>query len=226
MCLDWTVIQGSLKHVSASMNYIWGVDAANRVYMAVRSNNPQLKLIPEEMVQVNAGDEEVWGVSPTGGLYKMPVDGSSETWTHVRDDMKYISASGNGYIWGVTSIMGIVNCKKPCTTDWVDVEGTFKQVNGGQEFVYGISNTSQIYSKPLDGIGPWRSIDGSLFKDVTASGFDEIFAVDNENQLFRCRKPCESNHWEQMAGEMVQCDATFEELICVNPSNVILSFPI
>ena len=71
-------------------------------------------------MQVDANDDEVWGVASDYTIWKRPVDGSG-SWQKVPGGLKHVSASGNGYIWGVSHDDNIYKCKKPCNGAWQQV---------------------------------------------------------------------------------------------------------
>ena len=50
---------------------------------------------------------------------------------------------------------------------------------------------------------------------VTASGTDEVFGIDADHLVYRCKKPC-IGEWEKIGGTLKQCDATFNGLFGVN----------
>ena len=150
------------------------------------------------------------------------MDGSG-SWTHIPGKLKHVSASGNGYIWGVNSHDRIYKCKKPCTGRWEGVDGRLKQIDGGYAYVYGVNAHNAIFARPVDGSGAWRHIPGSL-KHVTASGKDDIFGVNKHDQIWRCDKPCVGD-WELIEGALAQCDATFNGLFGVNKDCAIYRRP-
>ena len=120
----WQQIPGRLKHVTASVNYVWGVDTADKIYRCAKpctgSNWVQVDGL---LKQIDAGDEEVWGVNAADQIWKRPVDGSG-SWQQIGGLLKHVSASGNGYIWGVNSDDIVFKSKKPCTTGgWITVDG-------------------------------------------------------------------------------------------------------
>ena len=97
-------------------------------------------------------------------------------------------------------------------SNWQNVPGRLKQIDGGYGYVYGVNSGNAIYTRPVDGSGTWRRIPGSL-KHVTASGRNEIFGVNNNNNLYRCKKPC-IGEWELVDDVyMTQCDATFDSFV-------------
>jgi hypothetical protein len=111
-----------------------------------------------------------------------------------------VTASRNGYIWGVNSHDAIFKCKKPCNGRWIHVPGHLKQIDGGQAYVYGVNKFDYIFARPVDGRGEWRHIPRKL-KHVTGSGIlkSEIFGVNKADDIFRCPKPC-IGEWEHIPG--------------------------
>ena len=132
--------------------YIWAISWENETYMlcsrtGVRpscGNNDQLLIDSElPLVHIEAGDEEVWVVSATKHIFKRPVDGGGE-WSIVPGEMRYISASGNEHVWGIAPNDSLYVCAKPCTGCWQYVGGSFKQVDGGNNSVIGVTTDGSI----------------------------------------------------------------------------------
>ena len=200
----------TLKYVTTSVNYLWGVNARNQIFICPRPCR-RWRQIPGGLKQIDAGDEEVWGVNNAGQIFKRRVDGKG-SWIRIPGRLKHVSASGNGYIWGINLADHIYKCKKPCKGAWQRVSGSLKQIDGGQDYVYGVDRHDNIYTRPVDGSKGWRRIPGKL-KHITASGRVEVFGVNRANQLFRCKKPC-IGEWEHMDNvNMLQCDATFDSFV-------------
>ena len=217
----WNVIPGRLNQITASINYFWGVTNKGAIYMCPRPFTGGWRCISGNLAQVDASDEEVWGVY-RGSIWKRRVDSGDYNWINVGGSLKHVSASGNGYIWGVNANDDIYKCKKPCKGAWVHVEGKLKQIDGGQEDVYGVNSNNDIYTRPEDGSGSWRQIPGKL-KYVTASGIYEVFGVDPNDHLWHCKKPCNGN-WEIMPGVLKQIDAAFQEIVGVTEGGIIKSY--
>ena len=98
----WQQIPGKLKHVSISKNYIWGVNSADHIYMRGFPivDGSEWKKIDGGLTQLDTNEYEVWGVNARGGIYRRPIDGSG-AWQYVGGVLKYVFASGHGWIWGV-----------------------------------------------------------------------------------------------------------------------------
>ncbi len=201
----------TMKHVSAGPGYFWGVTTSDEIH---RCDNPCKKWtkIDGKLMQIDVGENEVWGVTSGHAIFKRPADGSGK-WIRIPGALKHVSASGNGYVWGVNKPGQVFKCKKPCSGKWIRVDGGLKQIDGGHKYVYGVNNGNQVYSRPIDGSGKWRNIPGSL-KHISASGSDSVFGVTKSNEIFRCPKPC-IGQWERMEGRLSQCDATFNAVLGV-----------
>ena len=191
--------------MTASVNYIWGVNNNDHIFICDNPCNGNWRQIAGGLKQIDAGDMEVWGVSSADDIFKRPVDGSG-AWTQVGGKLKHVSASGNGWIWGVNSADQIYKCKKPCNGAWIRVDGGLKQIDGGEKYVYGVNSNDDIFARKVDGSGGWRHIPGKL-SHISASGSDEVFGVNSAGVIYRCKKPCVSTEWEVMLGGLKQCDA-------------------
>ena len=77
---------------------------------------------------------------------------------------------------------------------WQRVPGALRQIDGGQERVYGVNAGGNVYTRNVDGSGSWRHIPGRRMKQITASGVHEVFAVDANKKLYRCQEIDAGNH--------------------------------
>lgn len=227
----WSNIPGGLTGVSGSLNYIWGV-YGSKIYMCQRPCTGSWKLVNGGLVQVDVDDMEVWGVASDNTIWKRPIDdASTKSWQRVPGLLTHVSASGNGYVWAVNKYDHILKCKKPCSGLWIPVPGLLTQIDGGQRAVYGVNRQNNIYTRPVDGSGQWRLIPSppGKTKYITASGVNEVYALNDQDQIFRCTKPC-VGEWIQLDhnGRLRQCDATVDALFGVNSAHSIWkkSFPL
>jgi len=113
------------------------------------------------------------------------VDGTGR-WILLPGRLTHVSASGNGYIWGVNKYDQIYKCKKPCSGSWEKVNGLLKQLDAGQGYVYGVNANKDIFSRPVDGSGAWKHIPGKL-KHITGSGMYYVFGVNDNDQIYTGR---------------------------------------
>ena len=109
--------------------------------------------IPHEMsnlTQIEADNEDVWGVNSNNKVFKRPVNGSGE-WSSIPGEMRYISASGNAHVWGIAPNNSLYVCEKPCTGCWQYVGGSFQQIDGGNNAVIGVTTDESILFMSLEG---------------------------------------------------------------------------
>ena len=220
---EWIKIPGSLKHITASINYLWGVNSNDDIFMCARPCTGGWVQIPGKLKQIDAGDMEVWGVTSNDDIFKRAVDGSG-IWQHVGGKLRQVSASGNGYIWGVNLEKKAYKCKKPCKGHWEFVADFKKQADGGFVYVYAIGTNSLIYHRAIDGSGFWSRIPGNL-KWITSSGIDELFGVNSADEIWRCKEPC-GGEWKRISGGKKQVDAAVDVLVGVNKDNNIWKMPL
>ena len=218
---QWTEISGGLKHISSSVNYLWGVDSNDKIYRCTRPCTGNWVNIAGGLMQVDVSDIEVWGVTSANHIYKRSIDAGG-SWVKVNGLLKHVSASGNGYIWGVNSGDYIYKCKKPCNGAWINVPGRLKQIDGGEKYVYGVNSGNTVYSRPVDGSGGWFAVPGKKMQYVSV-GHDEVFGIDEDSDVYRCKIPCIGN-WEEMAfdeGSMGEIDATIDGVFGVSTGGTI-----
>ena len=151
------------------------------------------------------------------------MDGSGG-WKGIGGRLKHVSASGNGYVWGVNNDGQIFKCKKPCTGQWKRIGGALKQIDGGYAYVYGVNNGGNVYSMPIHGSKGWRHVPAPVkMNHVTASGDDEIFATSQQGDVYRCKKPCIGD-WEKMStnyNKLSKCDASFDAIFAVTSGGAV-----
>ena len=212
----------NLKQVSASDNYVWGVNSYNHIYRCHKPcTGENWEQIPGTLNQLDIDNNEVWGVTTTHTIFKRPIElgAGDDLWIPIPGLLKQVSASGSGYIWGVTTTDNIFKCRKPCNGEWELVDGLLKQVDAGPICVYGVNSWDNIFARPVDGSGSWRHIPGSL-KEVTWAG-DYLYGVNAGNEVLRCALPCYHGNWEKVPGELHQCDGCNEALYGVDAYGAI-----
>ena len=213
----WKQIPGSLKHITATLNYVWGVNNTGDVLMCVRPCSGGWIHVPGKFKQVDADEMEVWGVTCDNRIYKRPVNGNG-SWVQVYGLLTHVSASGNGYIWGVNdNIVGPTNniyrCKKPCAGDWEEVEGNMRQIDGGFVHVCAVNDIDGIYEMYVDDIRYWYEIPGKLH--YITPGKNTVFGVNSASQFYHCSMPC-FGEWVLDGGSLIQVDAAVDAVFGVN----------
>ena len=137
--------------VSSDGTYAWAVSTMDRVYMCTSQecNGQNFNWISVDnktkLVHIEVGDEEVWGVNATYYIFKRPVNGSGE-WRSVPGEMRYISASGYRYVWGIAPNDSLYNCEIPCDNgEWQYIGDNFRLVDTTRNYVVGYSTDSTAF---------------------------------------------------------------------------------
>jgi hypothetical protein len=201
---NWKQVPGGLKNVSASGNgYVWGVNKNNSIYTCKKPCDGNWRWINGSLEQVSGDENNIWGVNKNNNIYKRPVNGSGN-WKQVPGGLKNVSASGKGYVWGVNKNNTIYKCKKPCDGNWIQTDGTLVQVSGDENNIWGLNNL--IWKRPIDGTGYWTNVSSGItggLKNISASGKDYVVGVNNNNNIYKCKKPCNGN-WIKTNGGLEQ----------------------
>ncbi len=204
-----------LKSVSTSINYYWGVNAKDEIFVCEKPCKTWKK-IAGGLTQVDVSDSEVWGVNSAGAIYKRPADGSG-TWVNVPGALTHVSASGNGYIWGVNKNDDIYLCKKPCSggSPWKQIGGKLRQIDGGEQYVFGSNAGMNVYRRAVDGSGDqWKLISQKKLKYVSV-GVGMVFGVDKDGNIWQCTLPCDSGDWVEIESclEVDTVEAAYGEIV-------------
>lgn len=215
-------IFGALVQITASPNYLWGVNKYDQIWKCTRPCSGAWEYVSGALVQVDASDDEVWGVNDDGDVFKRPVDGSG-SWVLIASKfLQHVSASGNGYIWGIDKDTKIYKCKKPCSGDFEAVDGSLKQIDGGERYVFGVNSVNQVYYRPVDGSESWSRVGTQLLQYVTASSPVNVYGVDTANYVYSCEQPCSSGNFQLISGiSLNQVDGTFDAYVGVDISDDI-----
>ena len=134
--------------------YIWGLSTINELFMCRGSDVNNCVAIDNEtrLVHIEVGDEEVWGVNATNHILKRPVNGSGE-WRSVPGEMRYISASGYRYVWGIAPNDSLYNCEMPCDHgEWQYIGEDYKQIEASRNYVFGVETNNAIVSFSQRGV--------------------------------------------------------------------------
>ena len=102
--------------------------------------------------------------------------------------------------------------------------GSLKQIDVGDEEVWGVNTRNQVFKRPADGSGHWQCLTGSL-KHVSASGNGYIWGVSARDHIYKCKKPC-FGRWVLVSGRLKQIDAGHDYVYGVNSGNSIFALPV
>ena len=222
-----------LKHITASINYIWGVTKADKIYVCPQPcTTGKWKHIPGHLRQIDAGDHEVWGVNRNNYIYKRRVDGGGG-WSGVSGRAKDISASGNGYVFVVGTDSYLYHCKKPCYGSWTKETGKYtsnlKRVDAGYKYVYVLNKYNYVYYRAISGT-KWYS--AGTMSEISV-GANYVYGIKN-NKLYRCSMPCRySFSWRLMKyslcfknEKMLDIEASVNSLVVIGSQHGVLRQPL
>ena len=142
-------------------------------------------------------------------------------------DLKNISASGDKYLWAVNNQNTVYMYNKPFSNNWVTKEGKMTRISGGSDGkLWGISEkTGWLFNRNINGTGSWSWVGNKSFKDVTNSGSEYVWMLENNssgNNIYRCKKPCNSlKQLERIYGRLDQISAGPDQVWGVTSSNDI-----
>ena len=134
------------------------------------------------------------------------------SWIQVHGQLNHVCSSRNGYIWGVAKDESIYKCKKPCNGGWERVDVHLRQIDGGNQFVYGINCHQQIWFCPVDGSGKWQTPRNNRAKYTTATGDNKVHTIGTDNKMYHCDVPC-SNGWCAKLSD----DTLTQFMVCAPP---------
>ncbi len=218
----WEKITGGLKHISVNPEWTWGVNSKNEIYKCKTPCKTPWTKVSGGLVQIDVGKTEVWGVNGNGEIYRRPVDGSG-SWTQMKGRLKYVSSGPTDLVWGVNSSDNIYMCVpgkgKRCYNEWKQMSGSLKQLSVGEDEVWGVNRSNEIYKRPVNGTGKWTQVPGKL-KHVSV-GKDEIIGVNTDNEIYTCGQPC-TGKWNKIEGKLRQVDtANRDNTVGVNDAGEI-----
>ncbi len=212
----------ALKHVSTSINYYWGVNEKDEIFVCEKPCKTWTK-IAGALRQVDVSDLEMWGVNAGDAIYKRPADGSG-SWIRVDGALRHVSASGNGYIWGVNKKHDIYVCKKPCSGAWKHIPGKLRQIDGGEQYAFGSNAGKDVYRRAIDGSGDWYKIPGGKKMKYVSVGGSMVFGVDNYGLIWQCTLPCNKGEWVEVESclEVEIVEAAVGEIVVATLDGLVL----
>ena len=92
---------GLFKSISNGRLGTWALDDAGKVFYQQDDEWKMSSTQPLE--QISVGKNAVWGVSSDGGVWKSDESSGSMIWSKVDGNLKQISASDNGNVWGTSA---------------------------------------------------------------------------------------------------------------------------
>ncbi|XP_063800074.1 fish-egg lectin-like [Pseudophryne corroboree] len=168
---------------------------------------PQCKVIPGNLKQVDAGSGQVWGVNNGGSIYRYV----SNNWQNIPGSLIHVSVGPAG-VWGNNQNYNIYTY---VNNNWMLVSGLLKQEDaGGNKFVVGVNSANAIYCLNQGQIVPpvanptWTGLDGSL-KYYSCGPFGCWGVNSNNNVYYRYNvspTSCQGTQWQLVDGYLVMVE--------------------
>ena len=189
--------------------------------------------VPGRLSQLSTGREEVHGVNRVNNIFahsKYPNRENANNrkgWRRIPGKLQNVSATNNKWIFGAARNNTIWQCKKPCKGAWQRIPGGLKQVSGGQNYLYGVNRSDNIWRRRLNSNGAigsrWYRIPGGL-KWVNASNKDYIYGTNSNDDIYVCKKPC-TGGWRQISGGLKNIAADADNVYGTNSGNAAYKKP-
>lgn len=125
------------------------------------------------------------------GLVGLIVTATAQTWKRTAYFQALWISSGQAGVWGVDSSYGVWYRENTKTAGFLKkIDGSLKQISSGKDQVWGVDKNYQVYYRSgISASNPtgteWKKIFGRMAQ-VSVSSFDNaLWAVNNNNQVFR-----------------------------------------
>ena len=139
-------------------------------------------------------------------------------------------STNSRYVWGLTEKNEVFSCEIPCK-DWKEI-GYYEmeQLDIDEENAWAVSSLGFVYKHPVDGSGDWDLVayitsDPGIIRHVSASGNGWLWAINENKDIYKCKKPCEGL-WRQVPGKLKQLDGGQSSVYGVADDRTIWQRPI
>lgn len=188
---EWVKVPGAtLKNISVGMDgTVYGVNASGKIYSTSSGGSSSggdatptwSPVSGPALAEVSVGDaSHVWGVNAAGEIYKAIFARNStlSNWQHVAGSLKWVSAAGDGTVYGVNSVGDVYTYNRGA---WIKVPGqTLAQISVGDvSRVWGVTKSGAIFQYTPDSKGnfKWGQITGPSLKNIAAGADGVVYGV-------------------------------------------------
>ncbi|XP_077312798.1 fish-egg lectin-like [Lithobates pipiens] len=163
--------------------------------------------IPGNLIQIDAGAGEVYGVNSDDEIFRWVNNG----WQKIPGELTHVSVGPAG-VWGVNRENQIFKFQN---NDWMLVSGLLKQVDaGGNRFLGGVNEEDRVfclkqrYTISGSPDTPWSLLDGSI--DYYSCGLWGCWGVNSAGMIF-FRKgvsslSCQGTQWQRIDGTLMKIE--------------------
>ena len=127
-------INGKFKQITETKDYIYAINLQNEIYKCKKPCDGSWEKVEGTLKQISTSPNDIWGVNESNKIFKKertwaPFSfmnwlgrrftrwgnfGKFGNWKEVGGNLKQVSSTGKGYVWGVNEKNQVFNCKKPC----------------------------------------------------------------------------------------------------------------
>ena len=109
-------INGKFKQISETKDYIYAINLQNEIYKCKKPCDGSWEKVEGTLKQISASSNDMWGVNESNKIFKKQRGwmnwtgfgrrwggfwGKFGNWKEVGGQLKQVSATGRGYVWGV-----------------------------------------------------------------------------------------------------------------------------
>lgn len=238
--VDLSSRYSAFSEVSASgSGWVWGIQKDGSIYKCAKPCQGDGWVSvggSGSAVRVSADESHVWIVKQDKNTYRRPVDGSGQ-WEQVGGSLSDVSASGDGWVWGIRPDGSIWRCAKPCAADgsgWLRVDGSAVRVSADESHVWTVARDAardgKIWRRPVDGSGSWEEAGGSL-SSIAVSDAGWMWGTNSASQIYKAQlaaapPPQTASLAQSLADFTGRWDTSFGEMdFVVRDGGIYASYP-
>jgi hypothetical protein len=144
-----------------------------------------------KLAEVSVGDAtQVWAVDESGNIFKATFDDDSTIpdWQQVAGSLKWVSAAGDGTVYGVNSSCAVFVYEGGNKPAWTPVHGqTLAQISVGDVArIWGVDSSGGIHQYAPDSVGDfkWQQIEGPSLQNIAAGADGVVYGVAPDSKVY------------------------------------------
>ena len=190
-------IKSEFKNItSKGKDYVWATGNKNELYKCKKPcYDNKWEKVEGKLISLSGDDKYLWGINENKQIVKKPINGEGK-WEIINGNLNFIHSSGEKYVWGIDSKDNIYKCNKPCEGKWYRIPGGLTQITSDDKHTWGINRGGEIFKQANNENGKWKRVNGNM-KIIDASNMESIYGLDKQNNLYKCKKPCNGN-WSKI----------------------------
>jgi hypothetical protein len=204
---------GPVDQISVAVDgRAWALNATAVEYLDQLTASFQVFSGAPALAQISAGlGWNVWGVDPSGSIYRLTTALGAPTWTSVPGELKVIQVGADGSVWGVNAV-GQTFTYDSVHSTWTNIPGQLGTgpgdlAVGADGTVWGINPDQQIYR--YDSMSQsWVYVPGSLVQ-IAVGNATNIWGINKNQWVYRYDTTAQ--RWLNIPGALlVQISVAFD----------------